>query len=851
MNLRRLNQFCLLSVLFTTFTSTASRAAELIRLTSQTWDTYAVSGKEADCIYGDYVLRNESLVAVIANPIAGRHANTTVHDVGGCLIDLTRRDHQSDQLSAYYPGTAPFAFRSGRVGSGQRETLPPPDVSELEVRSNVVHFECSREAMPGQPHVTLMYSLADGQPYLMVESLLTNPHGKPIQVSLTDFIRADRSFEFGYDDLTHLSWAYDEWFRQAYGIMVANHEIKHVEDQKCGIRLQFLVGGKSEVTIPPGGAHKIQRKIFPAADLLSLKAIASRLTGNEVTAIPIQVVDAAGGVANAKVSVKQTSDDIYGSGRTDDEGKLRFQLPNRQYNVLITALGRPPKQLVLDPRKTSDLVVYLEEPGYVDSHITDEEGGPVSCKVEFRGREGTDDPFFGPDSAERGVHNLYYSHHGRFRQELGPGTYDVLISHGPEYDAVFTQIEVSRGRTTKLTATLKRTVDTTGWISADFHSHSSPSGDNTASQLGRVLNLICEHIEFAPCTEHNRISTYVPHLEQLQVRGLMATCTGIELTESQGDVNHQNAFPLILKPHTQDAGAPLPDANPFVQIERLALWDGNSDKLVQTNHPNIPKILGDRDGNGQYDGGFEQMFALMDVIEVHPPHYIFFPGSTDLSGRTVNNRIFNWLQLLNLGYRVPGVANTDAHYNFHGSGFVRNYLKSPTDDPSRIKTRDMVHSAEHGHLIMTNGPFLKVVLWDDPSEPKSGGTAGDNVLVRDGRAKLRVQVQCANWYDINRIQVYLNGHPSEDLNLIRRQKPQLFSNGVVKFDQVLPLEFKHDTHVIVVTAGEGLRMGAVMGPAHADDIPIAVSNPIFVDVEGDGFHANGDLLGVSLPVKRR
>ena len=65
------------------------------------------------------------------------------------------------------------------------------------------------------------------------------------------------------------------------------------------------------------------------------------------------------------------------------------------------------------------------------------------------------------------------------------------------------------------------------------------------------------------------------------------------------------------------------------------------------------------------------------------------------------------------------------------------------------------------------------------------------------------------------------------------------------------MELDHDTYVIVAATGEGLRMGAVMGPEHADDIPIAVSNPIIVDVEGDGFHANGDLLGVSLPVKQR
>ena len=39
-----------------------------------------------------------------------------------------------------------------------------------------------------------------------------------------------------------------------------------------------------------------------------------------------------------------------------------------------------------------------------------------------------------------------------------------------------------------------------------------------------------------------------------------------------------------------------------------------------------------------------------------------------------------------------------------------------------------------------------------------------------------------------------------------------------------------------------------MGPEHADDRPVAVSNPIFVDVDGNGFKPNGDSLG-ALPVK--
>ena len=150
----------------------------------------------------------------------------------------------------------------------------------------------------------------------------------------------------------------------------------------------------------------------------------------------------------------------------------------------------------------------------VMARITDETGGITPCKVQFIGKAGTPSPDFGPTTGEHAVQNVVYSHDGRFTRNLEPGSYDVIISHGPEFDAVFTRVDVAGSTTTKLEARLVRTVHTDGWISTDFHSHSSPSGDNTSSQLGRVLNLLCEHIEFAPCTEHNRLSTYDPHLDR-------------------------------------------------------------------------------------------------------------------------------------------------------------------------------------------------------------------------------------------------------------------------------------------------------------------------------------------------
>jgi hypothetical protein len=216
-----------------------------------------------------------------------------------------------------------------------------------------------------------------------------------------------------------------------------------------------------------------------------------------------------------------------------------------------------------------------------------------------------------------------------------------------------------------------------------------------------------------------------------------------------------------------------------------------------------------------------------------------------LRGQVLNNTIANWLQLLNQGRRMPGVVNTDAHENFHGSGWLRNYVKSPNDDPAQVKTLDVVHAAEQGHLVMTNGPFLEVQL-----KPTSGNPAapGDAVSLTHGEGVLHVRVQCPNWFDVDRVQILLNGRPDDRLNFTRKSTLDRFASGTIKFDQEIPLSLKSDAHVIVAVIGEGSKLGLVMGPDHAADLPVAVSNPIFADVDGGGFKPDTEAVG-KVPVK--
>ena len=87
-----------------------------------------------------------------------------------------------------------------------------------------------------------------------------------------------------------------------------------------------------------------------------------------------------------------------------------------------------------------------------------------------------------------------------------------------------------------------------------------------------------------------------------------------------------------------------------------------------------------------------------------------------------------------------------------------------------------------------------------------------------------------------------------DLNFTRRTTPQRFGDEVVKFDALIPVTLKADTHVIVATIGEGLQLGPVLGPQYGKLPPVSVANPILVDVDGGGFKPNGDLLDVPLAI---
>ena len=342
---------------------------------------------------------------------------------------------------------------------------------------------------------------------------------------------------------------------------------------------------------------------------------------------------------------------------------------------------------------------------------------------------------------------------------------------------------------------------------------------------------------------------WTPTIKSLGLEKEISTIPGMELT---GSGPHLNAFPLTPKHHHQDGGAPTWTKDPRVNALNLKNHSGHHPSgWIHINHPDMIENFIDRNKDGNPDGGYPGILSLIDAIETenYRAAEILHRAPYKISRRASREQVyivreFVWLQMLNRGMKTWGIAVSDAH-TVHGNGVGgwRTYVRCSTDDPSKIDWREISRRAKGGQMILTTGPYLEIATSDGIL---SGGLARANDSI-----DLKVRVQCPSWIDIDRIQVLVNGRAVENLNFTRKSHQDWFSDGVVKFDRTLSIPLSEDAHLIVVAYGTNSDLKIGYGSSGQAGIrPCAYNNPIFVDLDGDGFTPNGDTLGFPLPSGR-
>lgn len=786
-------------------------------------------GKEADGIRGDFVLRSDKVEAVISQNADNRRANmSTFYGPDGvspgCLYDLTLRGANNDQLVIYGP------CGHGRVSYVR--------VLESKQTGSAAVESVTTAAKNGGVFKRHEYRVEDGVQGVFITTTLRNETLVPAKVSTKD-------------DLTR------------FNVTGTAGDIRWVDaidpSHKCGYALAVLkvtgadkskAGG--EIEIAPSAEVVIER--FFAIGHSPAEAV-----GEALAATGAKVVRLSGKLQSADGSPVTAASVIQGSGKTalpaypDEAGAFSFRVAAAaQVSLEVRDLGR---ETVAIPSLagTADQIIpaiTLKPAARIRFDIRDAEGRSIPCKAHFAPLDaGAPKLDLGPKERAHGCVDQYHSEKGQFTVPLPPGKYRVVVVHGPEYDHIEKEMDLKAGQEVVLSGKLTRVVNTKGWISMDPHNHSTPSGDNVCNTDGRLINLAAEQIEFAPTTEHNRLYDWRPFIEKLGLSPFLQTVSGMELTGSRA---HFNCFPLTPEPYLQDNGAPVWNDDPRINAFTLRRWQKEDPtRWIQINHPDLTNIFIDRDSDGSADGGFVGLATAIDGFESEngsgtdilygAPFKVSRPAGA-LASKVSTVREFIWLQLLNQGYRntVVGVADAHAVYG-NGVGCWRNYIPCSTDDPSKISWNELAPKVKKGNVILSTAPFLEVTTGD-------GHIAGEDVRATGG-VDLKVRVQCNTWAGIDRVQVLVNSRPDPKLNYTRAANPDMFGNGVVQFDKTIRVPLQSDAHLIVVAVGENQTLKTAYGTSdYAKMHPMAYNNPIYVDVDGNGFKPNGDTLGFELPV---
>ena len=793
------------------------------------------TGKEADGLPGDFVLRNDRVHALVSGTQPFRRANMTT-DYGsvlqGCLYDLDLRGAGNDQLTVLRPG--------GETGYFSRVAV----VEDGSTGAAVV--EAVRTAAMGDGLFSRHeYRLERDWQFLLVTSTYRNESQKAVSIAPAPTWK-------GLEN------------EQTAGVVTIGDSVDPFDKRGYAVASADGAGMPAEMTLEPGKERTFGIRVAVGDSPLAAYGVLAAEQG-PTGIVEGSVKDPAGGPA-IHGSLRVFVGGEWVSHYPDSEGRVAFRLPAGGYDVQFEDIGRDTvrRKIMIQPGETTRLDLEVPVASTVQLAIRDADGNPSPGKVQFIGIDGTETPNFGTDYRVHGGNHQYQTHDGRVTQQVPPGDYLLRVTRGPEHDLAERRIRVKPGETVSLEVTLQRTVDTEGWISTDYHAHSTPSGDNYCNTRDRIINFAAEHIEFAPTTEHQRLYDWSSHIEALGLADRIKTVPGIELT---GSGQHFNAFPFKPDPLAQNGGAPLWHFDPRINAitlrnwgtptleggsridraanarSRIGLFGGGPDRWVQANHPDVGNVFFDRDRDGVEDGGFVGLEELVDAAEVWSTEILNL--NPRYNTRTGANRTFGWLQMLNQGRRVWCVAVSDAHRIFgNGVGGWRTYVPSSTDAPGEIDHREIVRNSKAGRMTITNGPFLEVTTAD--------GQQIGSTVIGEGFVDLKVRVQTPNWIEIDRVQVLVNGRQPEQYNFRREENPGIFRDGVVNFAETIRVMLQQDAHLIVVAIGEAskIELGWGLNP-YGEMRPVAYTNPIFVDVDRDGFEANGDTLGHPLMTSPR
>ena len=492
--------------------------------------------------------------------------------------------------------------------------------------------------------------------------------------------------------------------------------------------------------------------------------------------------------------------------------------------VLLAAItsAHPPQEA--PPARTA---APSRNNAFLHYHVTDQDGNGIPVRLTFIA-DGLDKPdlFPGVDASPNELamrQNIIYTIDGDGTITVPPGHYTVHASRGMEWSIASAEIVLEPGRTTRLDLQLTHEVDTTGWIGGDYHLHTlTYSGHGDSNMPERIISIVGEGLDFAVATDHNHNTDYDPIIREVGAETMLRAVVGNEVSVPIG---HFNIFPLS----AEDRVFPtrLDNARILFSMARKAGNPYDIVPVIQVNHPRWNGIdyfaLGDLDpttGVSTSDRWSDD-FDCIEILNENVCWGLYDvdaePGFDTSSSR--HWALMDWYNLLNRGSRAAAVGNSDSHtVRSPYAGVPRNYTPSSTDDPGSIDPVEVAEAIKRGEVFTTTGPFVRMTV--------NGQPMGSTIDGSSGKVDVELVVDAARWIDVDRARLIFNGNQVGEI-------PIDPADSVRRLDTTMKLPVRQDGWLTVIVEGDD-PMTPVFEPKERDVLPLAITNPVFVDFDGDG-----------------
>jgi hypothetical protein len=606
-----------------------------------------------------------------------------------------------------------------------------------------------------------------------------------------------------------------------------------------------------------------------------------------------------------------------------------------------------------------ELVLTSPVPGSVRFTVVDEQNRNLPAKLSFFSATDTPvrNPVLGDGFIAGNPAAVLFADQGHGSVILPPGEYYAVASRGTEYELdISDSFIIKENAVTNIDLQVIRSIDTTGWISADFHVHSFSSHDSGVSAELRVQTMACEGVEYFTPTDHDYLSDFRPALERLGLEFWLNTAPGLEVTTIE--VGHYLGFPLRANTITDAGGAvdwtsrtpqeiiddlrelkdPDQQTDPVVFVghprdgilgyfDQYGLVSTQSDDddlvfnenilasaLLSTMTTNLDNatILKPENFSTDFDaieilGGkrfdnirsplaselteYEEARALLSADKIDEIYALNTHFAYEINTRTLEEQqalidaaeqyeqgeemgnivrfdgsyqgqIDDWFSLLNLGFRYTALGNSDTHGTTSTeAGCPRNFVFVGEDDPMFIDDERVAQAVRDGKVIASFGPFVEFYAQNDKSL-----TVGSTITPsEDGSITLNIDIQAPTWISVARLEIYENGTLIDEISIPSSSETMRYSES----HTYTPT--KDSWYVAIVVGAEGSNLAPLFTNVERDAIqlqdvitsalgdsnsvpslltdflvpyppiprshpvlPMALTNPIWVDQNGDG-----------------